>query len=76
MSGLLDCRVTGSGTISASLDQLPSHGVRSGSRDLDVTGQHTRSFDSQARSDLTADWRHDRVNRISIRPPRLRQYGL
>ena len=29
--------------VSASLDQLPSHGVHSGSRDLDATGQHTRS---------------------------------
>ena len=35
---------TGIGTVSASLDQLSSLGDRYGSRDLDVTGQHTRSF--------------------------------
>jgi hypothetical protein len=49
MSVMLGCGVTGLGTISASLDQVPSHGVRSGSRDFDATGQHTRSFQSPAR---------------------------
>ncbi len=68
MSELLGCCLTGIGTVSASLDQVPSHGDRSGSRDLDATGQHTRSF-VKARFALTADgdvgaeWKRTRSRR-------------
>jgi hypothetical protein len=38
-------------TSATSLDQLPSHGFPSGSRDLDATGQHTRSIHRESHPD-------------------------